>query len=63
MGKRNPSYGCPKVALLISNRFGIDINKDVIRRILALHYKPDPHHYSDPSAIADREYEGQSLAY
>jgi len=30
--QRNPEYGCPKIALSLSNRFGIEINKDVVRR-------------------------------
>ncbi len=38
--QRNPAYGCPKIALLVSNQFGININKDVVRPILTLHYKP-----------------------
>lgn len=50
--KRNPSYGCPKIALLISNRFGIEINKDVVRRILALHYNPNPPDYQNPSWLS-----------
>lgn len=50
--KRNPAYGCPKIALLISNRFGIDINKDVVRRILIMYYKPDPNRYRDPSWLS-----------
>ena len=27
--QRNPEYGCPKIALLLSNRFGIEMNKSV----------------------------------
>ncbi len=50
--QRNPAYGCPKIALLVSNRFGININKDVVRRILALHYKPDPSNHSGPSWLS-----------
>ena len=50
--QRNPAYGGPKIALLVSNRFGININKDVVRRILALHYKPDPSNHSGPSWLS-----------
>ena len=50
--QRNPGYGCPKIALLLSNRFGIDINKDVVRRILAMHYKPGPNNHSGPSWLS-----------
>ena len=37
---RNPRYGSPRIAQLITAAFGIDINKDVVRRVLATHYKP-----------------------
>ncbi len=46
---RNPKYGSPRIALLLSKRFGIDINKDVVRRVLAFYYKPDPNNHTDPS--------------
>ena len=39
---RNPSFGCPRIAFIISRLFGIEINKDVVRRILAHHYRPEP---------------------
>ena len=38
MKRRNPGYGCPKIAEQISKLFGIDINKDIVRRILAKYY-------------------------
>jgi len=44
MKRRNPKYGCPRVAQQINRAFGTDINKDVVRRILAKHYHPG----SDP---------------
>ena len=50
--QRNPNYGCPKIALLISKRFGIEINKDVVRRVLAIHYKPDPNNLNGPSWLS-----------
>jgi putative transposase len=37
----NPSYGCPKIAMIIANTFGIEINKDQVRRILKKHYRPN----------------------
>jgi len=40
--RRNPRFGSPRIAQQISTAFGIDINKDVVRRILAAHYRPDP---------------------
>src|SRR5215470_11889110 len=40
MKKRNPTWGCPQIADQINLAFGTSINKDVVRRILALHYRP-----------------------
>ncbi len=33
--QRNPRYGCPRIALIISGTSGISIDKDVVRRVLA----------------------------
>ena len=38
--RRNPRFGCPRIAYTISITFGIEINKDVVRRVLARHYTP-----------------------
>src|ERR1700704_1244554 len=40
MKRRNPRFGCRKIAEQISSAFGIEINKDVVRRILIQHYRP-----------------------
>ncbi len=40
--QRNPRYGCPRIAYIITLTFGIEINKDIVRRIVAKHYKPEP---------------------
>ncbi|MHB8743846.1 MAG: hypothetical protein ACYC9L_12050 [Sulfuricaulis sp.] len=40
--QRNLWYGCPRIALIISNTFGIPIDKDIVRRVLAKRYWPDP---------------------
>jgi putative transposase len=40
MKRRNPRCGCRKIAEQISSAFGIEINKDVVRRILIRHYRP-----------------------
>jgi hypothetical protein len=37
---RNPRYGCPRIA----QQIGLELDKDIIRRILAKHYKSDPEH-------------------
>jgi putative transposase len=42
MKRRNPSWGCPRVAQQIALAFSIPINKDVVRRILAVRYQPGP---------------------
>ena len=41
MKRHNPSWGCPQIAAQINLAFGTAINKDVVRRILALHYQPE----------------------
>ena len=40
MKRRNPRWGCPHIAEQINLAFGTCINKDVVRRILALHFAP-----------------------
>ncbi len=40
MKQRNPRFGCPRIAQQISKAFGIEINKDTVRRVLAKHYRP-----------------------
>src|SRR6516162_95502 len=42
MKRRNPTWGCPQIADQINLGFGTSINKDVVRRILAGHYRPQP---------------------
>ena len=39
--RRNPRIGCPRIAQEIAHAFGIDINKDIVRRVLAKHYRPE----------------------
>jgi putative transposase len=40
MKRRNPRFGCRKIAEQISMAFGIELNKDVVRRILVRFYRP-----------------------
>src|SRR4029077_11038384 len=40
MKQRNPNWGCPRMAQQIASAFHIPIDKDVVRRILAHHYRP-----------------------
>ena len=38
----NLRFGCARIAQQISHAFGLEIDKDVVRRILANHYFPKP---------------------
>ena len=42
MKRRNPSWGCPRIAQQISLAFGVEIDKDVVRRAMSLRYRPGP---------------------
>jgi putative transposase len=35
MKERNPRFGCPRIAQQMNLAFGLELDKDVIRRILA----------------------------
>lgn len=37
MKRRNPRWGCPRIAQQITFAFGVEIDKDVVRRILSIH--------------------------
>ncbi len=49
MKRRNPKFGYLKIAQQISHAFGLDIDKDVVRRVLAKHYQPGDPGSSGPS--------------
>jgi transposase InsO family protein len=40
MKRRNPYFGCRKIAEQLSSACGLELNKDVVRRILMRHYSP-----------------------
>jgi putative transposase len=40
MKRRNPTWGCPRIAQQIALAFGVEVDKDVVSRILALHFRP-----------------------
>src|SRR3989475_9878799 len=40
MKQRNPTWGCPRIAQQIALAFNIQIDKDVVRRIIANHHRP-----------------------
>src|SRR6201982_2211464 len=39
--RRNRNWGCPRIAQQITLAFGVAIDKDVVRRILSVHYRPE----------------------
>ena len=41
MKRRNPKFGYLRIAQQIAYAFGVEIDKDVVRRVLAKHYRPD----------------------
>jgi len=41
MKRRNPNWGCPRIAQQIALAFGVEIDKDVVRRILSVRYRPE----------------------
>ncbi len=49
MKRRNPRFGCMRIAQQISHAFGVAIDKDTVRRVLAKHYRPDPSALNGPS--------------
>lgn len=40
MKQHNPRFGCVRIAMQINAAFGLNIDKNVVRRILNKHYKP-----------------------
>jgi transposase InsO family protein len=42
MKRRNPNFGYQRIADQISLVFDIEVDKDVVRRVLAKHYRPEP---------------------
>ena len=42
MKRRNPKFGYQRIADQISLVFNVKIDKDVVRRVLARHYRPEP---------------------
>ncbi len=38
---RNPIWGCPRIAAQIRLTFGVDIDKDMVRRILGMRFRPE----------------------
>jgi putative transposase len=40
--QRNPRFGCRRIAQQINKAFDVQIDKDIVRRVLAKHYHPTP---------------------
>ena len=40
MKRRNPEFGCVRIAQQLAHAFGIEIDKDTVRRVLSKHYRP-----------------------
>ncbi|MCR9260924.1 MAG: integrase core domain-containing protein [Pseudomonadaceae bacterium] len=59
--QRNPRYGCPRIAYIVSLTFGFEINKDAVRRVLAKHYKPKPGNTQGPSWLSLLDHSKDSL--
>src|SRR6266446_3570991 len=59
MKRRNPSWGCPRIAEQITLAFGVAIDKDVVRRIRGMYYPTGI--WIGRSIVANlyRPYEGQ----
>ena len=47
--RRNTRFGCPRIAQEINKAFGLNIDKDVVRRVLEKHYRPGPDSGGCPS--------------
>jgi transposase InsO family protein len=47
--RRNPKFGCVRIAQQISHTFAIEIDKDVVRRVLAKRYRPGDSGSDGPS--------------
>jgi hypothetical protein len=39
--RRNFSWGCPRIVQQVALAFGISLDKDIVRPLLAKHYRPD----------------------
>src|SRR4030095_2988114 len=41
MKQCNPNWGCPRIAQQIALAFSVEIDKDVVRRVLSVYYRPE----------------------
>jgi len=61
MKRRNPKFGCLKITQQIAYAFGIEVNKDVVRRILQQHYAGLPRGGNGPSWLTALAHAKDSL--
>ena len=47
--RRNIRFGCPRIAQQINKAFGVNIDKDVVRRVLEKYYRTGPDSGDGPS--------------
>src|SRR5215831_11156118 len=59
MKRRNPNWGCPRISQQIALAFGVEIDKDVVRRILSVHYRPESDSGGPSWLTFSRSHEGQ----
>src|SRR6202795_2058338 len=52
MKRRNPRFGYMRIAQQIAHAFGVQIDKDLVRRVLARHCQPDDSGATGPSWLA-----------
>ena len=50
--RRNLNWGCPRIAQQIALAFGVAIDKDVVRRILGVHYRPESDSGGHPGSLS-----------
>jgi hypothetical protein len=50
--RRNPHLGCPKIAQQLAKSFGIQLDKDTVRRVLAKYYRRREGQDSGPSWLS-----------
>jgi putative transposase len=62
MKQRNPRFGYRRIAMQITESFGIDIDKDLVRRVLGKHYRPIPSG-AGPSWLTFRPYQRQPVEH
>jgi hypothetical protein len=56
MKRRNPSWGCPRIAQQMALAFGVEIDKDIVRRIVAIHDRWEPDVQSRDSETTPPKY-------